>query len=308
MRLRSSIATISAATSASSRPVRSIRVTSSIRRIQVSWRRAKRHWARFIASDVAGEQLVEADRGPRGARGPGRGRRCAPRPRRPAATISVDPRLDPGAQLVAVDRQPDQQRSAPAALAPQAARRRVRRRSRAARARSAARSACGRSGARRRRARARARRAAPRARARRAPPRPRPGPPTAPAGAARARRAPRAGRGRCRRRRSGAGPRRAARRSRRARARRTGPAENSSSTPGDPEQPVLEPRALRRRRRSAENLEPAVDLDRVAGDRHRVLAALAQQLGDLDRDAGLADRGRAEDRQDAHWRRATRRG
>jgi hypothetical protein len=44
---------------------------------------------------------------------------------------------------------------------------------------------------------------------------------------------------------------------------------------GDPEQPVLQARALLRARRPGDDLEPAIDLHRVAGDRHRVLAALA---------------------------------
>ena len=46
----------------------------------------------------------------------------------------------------------------------------------------------------------------------------------------------------------------------------------------------------------AEHLQALVDLERVAVDRDRVLAALAQQLGELDRDPGLADPGGPEDR------------
>ena len=70
--------------------------------------------------------------------------------------------------------------------------------------------------------------------------------------------------------------------------------------PRDPDEPVLEPGLLGGPGGPAENLQPTVDLDRIAGDRDRILAALAQQLGDLDRDAGLADRRRAEDRQYPH--------
>src|SRR5690348_13824456 len=50
----------------------------------------------------------------------------------------------------------------------------------------------------------------------------------------------------------------------------------------------------------AEDLEAAVDLNRVAGDSHRILATLAQQLGRLDRNARLADRGGPEYGQDPH--------
>jgi hypothetical protein len=67
---------------------------------------------------------------------------------------------------------------------------------------------------------------------------------------------------------------------------------------GDPEQTVLERGALLRGRRARQRLEAAVDLQRVAAQRHGVLAALAQPLGDRDRHPGLAGRGRAEDRED----------
>ena len=43
---------------------------------------------------------------------------------------------------------------------------------------------------------------------------------------------------------------------------------------------------------------PRVDLHRVGGDRHRVLAALAQALGERDRDGGLAHAGGPEDGDD----------
>ena len=66
-----------------------------------------------------------------------------------------------------------------------------------------------------------------------------------------------------------------------------------------PEQPVLEPRLLLRRRGAGEHLEARVELQRVGGDGDGVLAALgAQALGDRDRDGGLADAGRAEDREE----------
>jgi hypothetical protein len=68
----------------------------------------------------------------------------------------------------------------------------------------------------------------------------------------------------------------------------------------DPEQPVLELLPLPRAGSTAEDLEPAVDLDRVAGDRHRVLAAIPQQLTECDDDARLADRGRPEDGDQLH--------
>ena len=68
----------------------------------------------------------------------------------------------------------------------------------------------------------------------------------------------------------------------------------------DPDQPMLEALALLGARRPRQHLEPAIDLERVAGDRDRVLAALAQALGDGDRDTGLPDPGGAEERQDLH--------
>ena len=68
--------------------------------------------------------------------------------------------------------------------------------------------------------------------------------------------------------------------------------------PDDPDQAMLEARLLGLGRRAGQDLEPTVDLKRVAAHRHRVLAALAQQLRDGDRDPGLPHRGRAEYRQD----------
>src|SRR4249919_946224 len=51
---------------------------------------------------------------------------------------------------------------------------------------------------------------------------------------------------------------------------------------------------------AGEDREPLVDLQRIAGDRDRVLATLAQQLGERHRHTGLADPGGAEDRYDLH--------
>jgi hypothetical protein len=65
---------------------------------------------------------------------------------------------------------------------------------------------------------------------------------------------------------------------------------------------VLEPLALLGRRRAAQRLEAAIDLDRVAGDRDRILAAVTQQVGDGDRYGRLPDPGRAEDREDPQSR------
>ena len=62
------------------------------------------------------------------------------------------------------------------------------------------------------------------------------------------------------------------------------------------QQPVLEPLLLGRGRGAGEKLEPAVDLEGVGRDRHRVLPARAQPLRQLDRDGRLADAGRTEDR------------
>ena len=59
---------------------------------------------------------------------------------------------------------------------------------------------------------------------------------------------------------------------------------------------MLEPLLLLGRGGTGEDLEAAVDLKRVRRDRDRVLPALAQPLGDLDRNGGLADPGGAEDR------------
>jgi hypothetical protein len=62
------------------------------------------------------------------------------------------------------------------------------------------------------------------------------------------------------------------------------------------QQPVLQPLLFLRRGGPGEELEPAVDLERVGGDRDRVLPVRAQARGDLDRHGRLAHAGRAEDR------------
>lgn len=48
--------------------------------------------------------------------------------------------------------------------------------------------------------------------------------------------------------------------------------------------------------RAGQDLEPAIDLKRVAGDGNRVLAALAKKIGDGNGNGGLADRRRPKDR------------
>jgi hypothetical protein len=49
-----------------------------------------------------------------------------------------------------------------------------------------------------------------------------------------------------------------------------------------------------------EGFQAAVDLQRVGGDRHRILTPVTQQPGQRHGDAGLADAGRAEERDDVH--------
>ena len=281
--------------------VRSISATSSIRRIQVSWRRAKRHCARFIASTSPASSSSKpiAARAVREA---------------PAASALRDLLLAPRAATISSTRASIRARSASRstvsptssvghaqALAPQPVAGGVRRRSRAARARSGARSACGRWGAR----------------------------PEASSGASSACSAsgPRSASSASTSARTSDGHRRAQLelgergahveagaadddrppalgeqlvdlgvRERRRTGRPRTPRRSARTRPAGA-------RAARARPRVAAPLRisrPAVDLDRVAGDRDRVLAALAQQLGDLDRDPGLADRGRPEDRQDPH--------
>ena len=54
-----------------------------------------------------------------------------------------------------------------------------------------------------------------------------------------------------------------------------------------------------------ERLEAEVDLQRVGGHRHGVLADGPQPRGERDRDGGLADAGGAEEREYLHWRSLT---
>ena len=63
------------------------------------------------------------------------------------------------------------------------------------------------------------------------------------------------------------------------------------------DQAVLQPVALRGRRRAAQRLEPPVDLDGVARDGDRILTPRSQPLGDGDRNRRFPDPGRAEDRE-----------
>jgi hypothetical protein len=60
-------------------------------------------------------------------------------------------------------------------------------------------------------------------------------------------------------------------------------------------QPVLQPRPLVDGGRAGESLQPAVHLQRIGGDGDRILSPLPQQVGQLQRDGGLADAGRPED-------------
>src|SRR5436305_15326017 len=61
---------------------------------------------------------------------------------------------------------------------------------------------------------------------------------------------------------------------------------------------MLESRALARRGRTRQHLEPRVDLHRICRYRDRLLAALAQPFGERKRDARLADARRTEQRVD----------
>ena len=63
---------------------------------------------------------------------------------------------------------------------------------------------------------------------------------------------------------------------------------------------MLETALLGGTRRAAQSLEAPVHLDRVAVDRHRVLAPGSQRLGHGDGDARLADGSGAEQGQDPH--------
>jgi hypothetical protein len=57
---------------------------------------------------------------------------------------------------------------------------------------------------------------------------------------------------------------------------------------------VLEALARRRPWGSGQRLETRVDLERVGGDRDRMLTPLAQNVGQREGDLGLADAGGAE--------------
>jgi hypothetical protein len=61
------------------------------------------------------------------------------------------------------------------------------------------------------------------------------------------------------------------------------------------DEPVLEPPLLLRGGDAGQDLQSAVDLEGVGGDRNRILAAPAEALRELDRHGRLADSGRAED-------------
>src|SRR5207249_3950819 len=64
----------------------------------------------------------------------------------------------------------------------------------------------------------------------------------------------------------------------------------------EPDEAVLEPRALLGGRCAGQRLEALVHLERVGRDGDRVLAALAQGVGERERDGGLADARRPEER------------
>ncbi len=68
------------------------------------------------------------------------------------------------------------------------------------------------------------------------------------------------------------------------------------------EQAVLEPLTLLRRRGAREQLEAAVDLERVGRHGQRFLASLAQPLGHRDGDGGLPHAGGAEQGEHVHDR------
>ena len=63
-------------------------------------------------------------------------------------------------------------------------------------------------------------------------------------------------------------------------------------------EPVLELRPLCGLRRTREDLEPGVDLQRVGRHRNGGSPARADPLCERDRDIGLANPGRAEERED----------
>ena len=71
----------------------------------------------------------------------------------------------------------------------------------------------------------------------------------------------------------------------------------------DRQQPVLEPLLLGGRGGAGQGLQAAVDLQRVGRHRHRVLSVGAEPVRQGDRDGGLADAGRPEQRDDRGRRR-----
>ena len=78
------------------------------------------------------------------------------------------------------------------------------------------------------------------------------------------------------------------------------------------DQAVLEPGALVGGGGSGQDLEAAVDLERIGRDRHGILTTLAQAIRERERHGGLADAGRPEDRDygrrlGAHATRASKR-
>ena len=290
--------------------VRSISCTSGRRRIQAE-----------LALRVVARAPLHAPRRRRAAAPRSRARRgrCATRRRRrrastssaaPAATISLHARVDARVQRRPLHRQAEQQRRVAQPRRPQA---RLRRRSapapppsRAARARAATRV----------RSRGVDRRPPPSGAAlgelgvqRLGPARPRMRSSSALAHGRVGRRAQLevgerrpGGRGRCRRPRSGAARRPARRRSRRGRARRTRRRRRSRAGSTNESRRCSSRACSAGRRRAGQRLQAAVDLERVGGHRQRVLAALAQPLGERERHRGLAHAGGAEQGNHVHDR------
>ena len=87
---------------------RSIVSTPSMRRIQVSWRRAKLRWAGLVASTSPSSSCLEANRRPRGSRGAG-ALGLGDLLHRAASHHRVNPCVDPSRKQLGVDGQPDEQ-------------------------------------------------------------------------------------------------------------------------------------------------------------------------------------------------------
>ncbi len=68
----------------------------------------------------------------------------------------------------------------------------------------------------------------------------------------------------------------------------------------NPDQAMFQLLLLVGGRRATQDLQPPIDLDRVAADGDRIFPALPQEVGEGDRDAGLPGRGRPEDGDDVH--------